>query len=154
MEDCGEGLEYMEMILVRHAKAEERSFLGRDFTRALSEEGKLSIQAKLVNLEEMMDLTKSYRLISSPALRAIQTAEYIANFLDIEVEEESFIYDQDTSAFEEFVRQLDQDEHIILVGHQPSLSEWAYILSGEELAFKVAGMHALSSDDGKQFHLK
>ena len=141
-------LEYMEMILVRHAKAEERSFLGRDFTRALSEEGKLSIQAKLVNLEEMMDLTKSYRLISSPALRAIQTAEYIANFL------ESFIYDQDTSAFEEFVRQLDQDEHIILVGHQPSLSEWAYILSGEELAFKVAGMHALSSDDGKQFHLK
>lgn len=93
---------------------------------------------------------KPDRVLSSPLLRAKQTAEMIARQLDcadrIEICQ-ALHPGQDPVAFVETLRQLHVEGTILAVGHQPSLGRLAaYLVFGEPrdgIALRPAGVCAL-----------
>ena len=144
----------MEIILVRHAHAEDKSFWQRDLHRNLSEQGRNAMQIVMVQVDGYMTHPQDYRLLVSPANRTIQTAEYFAQAYELSMEVEDFIYAQDTEAFSNFLDSLHSDEKLILVGHQPSLSEWAFSLSEQEIKFGKGDCVAFSREtEDKSFHI-
>ena len=76
-------------------------------------------------------------LISSPALRAATTAEYLAPPLNYEIENIKFehsLYAADMRQLLECLSGLDnQLEQVILVGHNPGITDLVNYLSGVEI---------------------
>lgn len=121
------------LFLVRHAKSswDDASLPDRD--RPLAERGLRDVEKmgkRLAKREVEPDL-----ILSSPALRARATAEAIAELLDyrhrdIVVDERLYACQADDLL--EVIRALgDKPKRVMLVGHNPELSELAQRLSGE-----------------------
>lgn len=73
----------MQLYMVRHAHAGQRSHDGRDIYRPLSQEG----QDRATELVQIFDGVSIDRVISSPATRCAQTLAPLAAALSMEVEE-------------------------------------------------------------------
>jgi phosphohistidine phosphatase len=137
----------MELYLIRHGIAEERTSSIKDEKRSLTKEGRQKtekVAEKLVKLDLHFNL-----IVTSPLARARQTAEIlIAAGLSSKMEEshhlapdgkvESWLKDELES------RNYPQNAQIALVGHEPDLSAWTEILLWGEakgsLVLKKAGM--------------
>lgn len=76
----------------------------------------------------------SVRLVSSPLVRARQTAEVFGKLLDVEVELRDWVA---AGEMNELIRCIDEtrDDVLIVVGHEPTLSYWC-----ERFGFKVGWM--------------
>ncbi|MBK7630286.1 MAG: histidine phosphatase family protein [Ignavibacteriales bacterium] len=112
----------MNLYLVRHSIAENVSINKKDFDRELTNEGKIVIK-------KTSDAWKSYIenldvVLSSPLIRAAQTAEIIAKNLQ---EKSNLVKDNllstgsRTADLIEILNTLDY-KNILVVGHQPDLS--------------------------------
>jgi phosphohistidine phosphatase len=112
----------MNLYLVRHSIAENISIDKKDFDRELTEEGKFVIN-------KSSDAWKSYinnidAVLTSPLVRAVQTAEIISKNLQ---EESNILKDNllgtgsRTADLIELLNTLDY-KNIVVVGHQPDLS--------------------------------
>jgi phosphohistidine phosphatase len=121
----------MRLIVVRHAEAapgdpdELRSLTpsGRDAARALGEQ----------LAQEQIDL-----ILTSPLLRARETAEAIARGTDAPVEVDGRLAPGATAAAtREAV--AGRGETVVTVGHQPDCSEIVLELTGREQRFAPAG---------------
>lgn len=146
----------MELILFRHGKSEQ-SWEKRDRDRNLIQRGrdKTRQQAQVLQHElEFNNADMPIKIISSPANRAYETAEIIAEVLEIEeIHTREFIYFGSFDQLEDelyLIRDENPKTQIILTGHQPTLSEWAYALSGLDIDFKTASMLSLSEVEGKR----
>lgn len=73
----------MNIYLVRHAHAGQRSFDGRDIFRQLSEEG----HKRATELVSLFAERPAVRIMSSPATRCVQTLTPLAEAAGMEVEE-------------------------------------------------------------------
>jgi len=112
-----------KLTLIRHAKSDWSSGAASDFDRPLNRRGNKAapvMAARLRERDQIPDL-----LVSSPAQRAVETAELLAHELDLAPEK--ILYQRDIyEAFLEtlitIVRQLPDTEHIALIGHNPGLS--------------------------------
>jgi phosphohistidine phosphatase len=111
----------MEIWLLRHAAAEDRSSSGRDADRTLTEDGHKrarDVARGLAALEPGID-----RVLTSPFARARQTAEPVARALKLST------HLRETSALEpdrdpdEVVGEVREEkvESVLLVGHEPHL---------------------------------
>ncbi|HEX5611582.1 MAG TPA: histidine phosphatase family protein [Burkholderiales bacterium] len=112
----------MELILWRHAEAEDGA---DDMERKLTAKGRK--QAERVAAWLHSQLPKSFRVISSPAKRALQTAKA----LQAPMETSELLAPGRFAA--EILRAVDwpnRDELIIAVGHQPTLGQAASRLLG------------------------
>lgn len=118
------------LVICRHAHA-ERNIKG-DFYRELDHKGKKSIKKIAERLAEQQ--LKPDLIISSPALRALQTAEALAKKLDYPKENiitEDAIYEQNINSILSFIKHVCSDETtVILTGHCPSVKIMASILTG------------------------
>ena len=121
-----------QLLVIRHAKAEEADFKKPDFKRALSQRGEK-------NAQEMAKRLKSKNLhpqilYSSPALRAISTARYFANELGIpqsEIIQDPEVYDALTGTLLQCINNMDdQNDFVALFGHNPSLTDLVNKLCG------------------------
>ena len=112
------------LILVRHAKTEPRSPEIEDHQRQLTSAGIRSAKASLPRALALVENPKEYRIWSSPAIRAWQTAEIVADAMGLEkVEQVPNLY---SSEFMALRRMLDEEKgHLVLVGHNPFLEELA-----------------------------
>ncbi|MEI3376571.1 MAG: CHAD domain-containing protein [Coriobacteriales bacterium] len=119
------------LVLVRHAKTQARDPEIIDKDRQLTRAGRCSIEARFpVSLqllaEENVDEVKIW---SSPALRAMQTAEVVARSLGIggiEIRESLYADSVDT-----FMGELAEESGtLIVVGHNPFMEELYGRLSG------------------------
>jgi len=108
------------LILWRHADAEIASVQQSDITRALTKKGHQ--QAKAVGKWLNRELAGRAVVLSSPALRATETASYLQQQAVIENGLRPGVFVEDVL---ETLRQYDMNETVVLVGHQPWLGELA-----------------------------
>jgi phosphohistidine phosphatase len=118
----------MELYLIRHGIAEDRSKYERDQDRPLSDQGKqktTKVAQRLVNLGIKFKI-----ILTSPLLRAKQTAEILKQE-GLSKTIEIFSPLAPDGNLENFVNWLQESVYnenentVALVGHQPNLGNWA-----------------------------
>jgi phosphohistidine phosphatase len=121
------------LIIVRHAKSSWKEPSLADFDRPLNKRGKADapeMGRRLAARGVRPDL-----VVSSPARRARKTAQAVVKELGLDkdgIVEEGAIYEAGLSTLAALTRGLDdKSEQVVLVGHNPGLTELAEYLSGE-----------------------
>lgn len=121
------------LFLIRHAKSSWDDAALADRERPLNERGKRDapkIGERLARREIKPDL-----ILSSPAVRALTTAKIIAGKLDYmrkHIGVDDRLYAAQADDLLEIIHALDDHlQCVMIVGHNPELSELAQRLSGE-----------------------
>jgi len=125
------------LYLVRHAKASLDNPLERDLDRPLIESG---IKRTRQVIEYLHKKQASVDLIlSSPAVRAFETASYIAHALHYPTENikiERTIYTGDTDKIADLFYDLSKKiGSLMIVGHNPSITNFANLLLPEPIDY-------------------
>ena len=124
-----------QLLVIRHAKAEEADFKKPDFKRALSHRGEKNAQEMAKRLKTK-DLHPQI-LYSSPALRAISTARFFADELGIaqsEIIQDQEIYEALTDTLLHCINQLDdQADFVALFGHNPAITDFVNKFCGADI---------------------
>lgn len=146
----------MNLYLIRHAIAEEESPSGEDSQRELTDKGakKMRLIAKgLRTLGVDFDL-----IVSSPYIRAVQTAEILSEVF----KKKKFVLsdhlmpagDMDLLIAE--INEKYSVNSLAIVGHEPYLSTLVSLLTAGgtpvEMTFKKGGVCHLSTDDLHHTH--
>lgn len=125
-----------QLTLIRHAKSSWSDPALTDFERPLNKRGNRDLPAlgqRIAQFDLYPDL-----ILSSGAVRAMTTAESVANALDIPPEEICEIPELYESCYETLLNvlqnQSDRYKHIMLFGHNPGLEMLGYFLTHESLA--------------------
>jgi phosphohistidine phosphatase len=150
-----------KLYLVRHAKTQQDSIDGRDFTRELADRGLRDasmVGSYFKNNGHTIDM-----LISSPAARAIATAELIADQVDFPIDKihmNEELYMASVRTFLQVVNQLRDDwDAVMITSHNPSVTYLAEYLSGAdigdmptsgiaEIKFPASSWAEISQDSG------
>ena len=118
------------LFIIRHAKSDQ-SFFGNDFERPLNGRGKADAPMMAKRL-----LDKKFKiaaLVSSPAVRAKQTAELFAKTITMPAEEIIFIsalYHAATEVFYEVITALpDNYNSVAVFSHNPGISHFVNSLN-------------------------
>ncbi len=120
----------MNLYILRHGKAAERNRGGKDSERSLTAEGRRKTAR---SAEGMKTLGLRFgRVLSSPYLRARETAEIVAGVLDLGSRLKLTEQLKPGADLERLIGVVaghgDSDESILLVGHEPMLSELVSLL--------------------------
>jgi phosphohistidine phosphatase len=123
------------VTLIRHAKSSWKySGLG-DYDRPLNKRGRRDAAMMAERLAARGFAPQ--RIITSPALRALRTAEAIAAAIDLawrQVEIAPLIYGAAVHELLQLIRELAPDERwVALVGHNPEFTLLAHRLSGRPI---------------------
>jgi len=125
------GLAMKYLSLLRHAKSSWKDPTLDDFDRPLNRRGKASaplMGERLAALDHNPDI-----IIASPAVRARNTAELVAAELHLDEHAlllDERIYEADCETLITLVRGLKDDwQDVLLVGHNPGLTELANLLA-------------------------
>lgn len=139
----------MNLILMRHGKAEERSALRHDAERCLTEKGKAKVREVAKGFACGFLQTDKIVIWSSPLIRALQTAEVLAVTLKTEkVALHEGIATGDLDGLARAWKDLPKNTTLIVVGHEPYLGLWTSRISGAVVPFKpatAAGFKLLNS---------
>ena len=149
----------MELILIRHAVAEEREDFKRkgleDNLRPLTLKGRKKMQKVCVFLQDY--IKELDVIVTSPLTRARQTAEIVSQlYFDTKVIETPELVPQSpVPAFVKWLRVQGRNyKRIAVVGHEPHISSFAsYLLSGKTesfIDFKKSGVIALELESFAQ----
>jgi phosphohistidine phosphatase len=121
----------MRVIVVRHAKAAPGD---PDDLRPLTDKGREAARM----LGELLADREPDAVVSSPLLRARETAQAIADAAGIEAAvDEHLAPGADADDLRAAV--AGRGETVVTVGHQPDCSEIVLALTGRELQFPTAG---------------
>jgi phosphohistidine phosphatase len=141
------------LLLVRHAKAHDSHPAG-DFARALTPKGRAAFARFAARLARKHRVT---RILSSPLVRAVQTAELLAQAFEVEEVE----IDGALSPGEEATARLmacvaSAVPGTALVGHNPALEEALQLLSegSPALAFKKGAAASLRAEAAGTWRLE
>ena len=114
----------MRLYFLRHGLAGEREdWHGDDASRPLTAEGvkKMEREAKtMVKLDLDLDA-----IVTSPLVRAVQTARIVADELDLRdelIEDDNLGLDFDLARLRDVVEKHRAADALMLVGHEPSMS--------------------------------
>lgn len=137
----------MDLILVRHAEAEEGI---NDFSRKLTSKGRKDVEKVAKFLKKK--LSKDFKVFSSPLVRAKETASFFLKEIEILAELEP------TSTPESFLREISkfgEDETLVCVGHQPLIGAIAGKILGLNYSLKTkkAGVWWFKGTPPKDFEL-
>lgn len=118
----------MDLVIVRHGKAERDSFSGRDEDRKLTRRG----ERQALWLGEALSESgfTGARVLSSRAARAIRTAHLLAEGLMSPVEEaEGLMLGSQISDVLPLMEMHRSGTPLVLVGHNPMVSQLASLLT-------------------------
>lgn len=111
------------LYLLRHAKSDWKKEVVTDFERPLSKRGVSDARKMAAWLAKQANMPEI--IISSPALRAYQTALIFSYALDIQAKDIHFdhrIYEAGLDTLMRIIRALpEQEKSILLIGHNPGL---------------------------------
>jgi len=129
----------VRLFLVRHAEAAPGE---PDELRPLTPAGR----AVARTLAERLASERPDAVISSPLLRARETAEEIARAAGIEAEPDDRLAPGATA---DDVRAAisERGETVVAIGHQPDCSAIVLDLTGREVSFAPGAVHAVELDD-------
>ncbi len=129
----------MQVILIRHAEAAPETLVQRDPHRHLTPEGRA--QARALGQRLARAGWPVVRVLSSPLVRAVQTAELVAAGLPGERTVEVLVclapdgnHHEVEAALRTCERTVAGEGAVILVGHEPSLSAIGELLVQGDLA--------------------
>ena len=123
----------MQLILWRHAEAEDIAPDHSDANRRLTERGRKQAQKMGAWLDQ--NLPADTRILVSPALRTRQTAEGLGRKFEIE---QRLFTDADANMHLEASGWNDSNQTILLIGHQPTLGQLAaQLMCGQPLPWSV-----------------
>lgn len=115
------------LILLRHAKAEPLAPGGTDFERKLTERGEHDADRIGAMLKEAG--ARPTRVLSSPAPRALATAERALKHLGrAPLETDQEIFEATPNELLEVLARHRDAHQVLLVGHNPGMSELASLL--------------------------
>ena len=141
------------IILIRHAQAEDLLEGMGDAQRSLSEKGKKKLRKMSPFLKQRIREFETVSIYSSNLKRSIQSAQILAKRLNRNYAgEQTFLQTGDTEALLDLIRS-EGVECLILVGHQPYLSEFSENLSGLDLPFETCACACFSVDED-EFNLE
>jgi len=130
----------MELLLIRHGKAQNGEVFMADRERKLVPKGIMQLKKDIPYLAEYLKKRKRVSLWSSGVTRAIETAEIIKKICKIhEIEVHDFIETGDFDGLAQHLKKMAKDSTIIVVGHQPDLTEWTRLISEKTIGFKKGG---------------
>jgi len=119
------------LILVRHGKAAHSHSKGGDMDRPLTHRGKIESALMAEQFHEFG--VRVHAVLSSPALRAKATAKEFADWAVLPVGVDERLYDAGVSELLDVVQGAeDFHETIMLVGHNPGISEFLRVLLDSE----------------------
>jgi len=112
----------MHLILVRHAKALPEAPSGLDDDRPLSDRGRRQAQRLAGWLAELP--TRLERIVSSPIVRADQTAELLAALARIPIAHDERLSTRGTpGSYLDVLTDLAGTDNAAIVGHNPTLEQ-------------------------------
>jgi len=124
------------LVVVRHAKAEEKSeFFGQDRLRPLTEEGRQRMRKNAARLRQL--ISELDCLVASPLVRAQQTAEIIKEEFGLDKIETTELLSPGLNPAElaKYLNKLECGT-VAVVGHEPDLGELcSWLLSGQASSF-------------------
>ncbi|MEN8729455.1 MAG: histidine phosphatase family protein [Desulfuromonadales bacterium] len=153
------------LILVRHAKSSWKNPGLKDFARPLNGRGKQN--APMMGKRLLRSGILPEVVVSSPAKRAWSTARLIASEIHCKEENliaDSEIYEADVDILMEIIGNFSGDwQDVMLVGHNPGLTELAEMLTGQTLGnlptcaiccieFAVESWSEISHGSGRVYH--
>jgi phosphohistidine phosphatase len=113
----------VELYFIRHGRADRAAWSGNDFERPLTPDGHSRIEKQARRLGEIgFDVDV---IITSPLTRALQTAEIVADVLEIKdrlVIDDRLGFGFDLSAVRVLIAEYRDAGRIAFVGHEPSFS--------------------------------
>jgi len=134
----------MDLLILRHGEAGKSSLSPRDFKRSLTAEGKKEIEEISKGIQSLgVELDN---ILTSPLSRARQTAEIVSKIVKLNgnIEEiESLKPEGNKLELYSKLSRLKQDSQILIVGHEPYLTEMigeAISQSGCRIDLKKAGL--------------
>jgi phosphohistidine phosphatase len=138
-----------QLVLVRHAHAQGHPPGFEDFERRLDEKGRREAEAMARRTRELAFVPD--HLISSPADRAIATAREFAKALGFplpRIRHDDRVYLAEPQQLIAIVRAVpDEIERVLLVGHNPGLTQFAEWLTGDDLgALPTAAVYGVRID--------
>ena len=114
----------MKLYFLRHGLADRSEWSGPDHERPLTSQGEARMAHEADTFAELnLDLDYIY---TSPLTRAYQTAEIVADRLDLSdrlIEDQRLALGFDTDDLVEILGDHPDAEGIMLVGHEPDFSE-------------------------------
>jgi phosphohistidine phosphatase len=132
------------VYLVRHAKA-EREPAHDDAARPLSEEGRARFRAHARALSREIRLA---RIVTSPYLRARETADLLAAATGARVEEDRKLVSGASSGKDLLALARRLGDGVALVGHNPEVAEAVQLVAGDAVEVKPGTVAAIEVDGG------
>ncbi len=108
----------MNLVLFRHGPAEDVAPDHRDASRRLTPEGEKRTLAAARGLSRLLETPAI--ILTSPLVRAMQTADMLGKVLSVEAITEPILAQSDLAPI--LPRMRASDQTVILVGHEPTLS--------------------------------
>ncbi len=137
----------IQLILMRHGEAGQGGV--SDHNRTLTPSGMDDCQTVGRKLAETF--TDNIKIICSDAVRTKQTCEQVVKFLP----KYEIIYDHDiylvhdANKFAQYIARhaTEADTTILVIGHNPSISTFSSVLTGEHTSFSTANCQILKSTE-------
>lgn len=133
------------LLLLRHAKSSWDDAAARDFDRPLNKRGTKA--APLIGRYMRKRRVKPDEVISSPAVRARQTAELVVEAAGIgaEIRYDERIYEASTDDLMSVVAEIeDEVETVLLIGHNLAIEQFLERLTGEVHHMPTAALARIS----------
>ncbi len=127
------------LILMRHGAAVESHDAPSDYARALTPQGRFDVQAQI----HLLKMHAPEGIISSSALRTTETASLIASALTqtLTLTLKPKLYHAQASDYFEVLQTIPDNVHtILLIGHNPSISDLASQLAKTKLNMAPADL--------------
>jgi phosphohistidine phosphatase len=126
----------MELILIRHAKAENVSQSGKDFDRGLSDKGKEQVKLLATHLTNKLNTIQEVHV--SSAKRTRKTYKGIEDLLPVKAEFNETLYLASFKVLLDFICQKRTNKQLVLIGHNEGLSQLASYLLDEDIHMSTA----------------
>lgn len=142
------------LILIRHAETHPQQFLEADKDRALTPIGHRQVESIAKQLKEKKNFDKhlsAKTILCSPAKRAVQTAQFLCEKLEINpklIKISPILYSGDTEAILQAFSLLNSSQQAFIIGHNPTISDLAHKLcpATKSIILPTAGVVSLSFD--------
>lgn len=124
----------MYLYFVRHGDASHNA--PTDAQRPLTDAG--CKEARLVGQALAGMKIQPTAVLSSPRVRAQQTADLIADALSMSsAQDDALNFHFNLNRLEDLLASYESDAHIVLVGHNPNMSEVAQAVTGARVSMKT-----------------
>ncbi|MBD1429232.1 SixA phosphatase family protein [Sphingobacterium litopenaei] len=142
------------LYLIRHGKAEDHSFLRRDYERNLVEKGISRSQIVAQKIKKQLS-KEEILVVSSSANRALQTAEVFGEILGYsksEIQQERSIYEAYYTEILKVINKVDDNVNtLFILGHNPGLSDLTNYLCNSYIDLKTSHTAKIILPEGFNF---